>query len=101
MLKIKTANDPNKLQSAQKELNKIQVVDKNLQESNIEILRDYPGEFEIVGKLSIGDQITETHSIFRFITDYESYFNAIDQDYESEDTIFNGYVYKINTSQIS
>ena len=53
----------------------------------------------MVGKLSIGDQIKETHIRFRNITDYEDYFDAIDQDYQSEDSIFNGYIYKINTPQ--
>ena len=53
----------------------------------------------MVGKLSIGDQIRETHIRFRNITDYDAYINAIDQDYESGDSIFNGYFYKLDTSQ--
>ena len=35
------------------------------------------------------------------IDDCESYINVIDQDYESEDAIFNGYIYKINTLQFN
>ena len=31
--------------------------------------------------------------------DFESYINAIDIDYDSEDNIFTGYIYKINTPQ--
>ena len=30
--------------------------------------------------------------------DSEAYINSIDQDYESEVALFNGYTYKINTS---
>ena len=66
-----------------------------------EILGDYDGEFEMVGSLVIGDQIRQNHIRFRIITDYESYISAIDQDYESEDAIFNGYIYKINTPQFN
>ena len=43
------------------------------------------------GELSIGDHIRQAHIRFRNINDYEKYINAIDQDYESEDAIFNGY----------
>ena len=53
----------------------------------------------MVGSLKVGDQIRETHFRFRSFSDYEAYNNAIDQDYESEDAIFNGYVYEINTPQ--
>ena len=51
--------------------------------------------------LSIGDQITETFIRFRNIIDYESYIEAIDQDNESEDVIFNGYFYKITSPQFA
>ena len=101
MLKLKYANNPNKLQSEIKELNEIDVVNKNLHEIKQEILVDYTGEFEMVGIISVGDQITETFIRFRNITDYESYIKAIDQDYESEDSIFKGYIYKIDTPIIS
>ena len=33
------------------------------------------------------------------MNDFEAYINAIDQDYDSDDGIFNGYIYKINTPQ--
>ena len=46
----------------------------------------------MVGRLSIGDQIRETHIRFRKITGYESYINAIDEIYEAKDAIFNGYI---------
>ena len=97
LVNIKYANNPNKLQSELKELNKIQVINKNLHEIKQEILQDYEGEFEMVGNLKVGEQIRQTHIRFRNISDYEAYINAIDQDYDSEDAIFNGYIYKINT----
>ena len=81
-----------------KELNKIQVINKNLHEIKNQTLRDYTGEFEVIGKLSIGIQLRTTHIRFRNNTDYESYIKAIDQDYASENPSFNGYIYKINSS---
>ena len=53
----------------------------------------------MVDNLKVGDQIRQTHIRFRNISDYEAYINAIDQDYDSEDAIFNGYIYKIDTPQ--
>ena len=84
-----------------KELNKIQVIDKNLHEIKHEILIDYEGVFEMDGNLKVGDQIRQTRISFRNINDYEAYINSIDQDYDSEDAIFNGYIYKINTPQFN
>ena len=55
----------------------------------------------MVGRIKIADRTRETQFRFRIITDYESYINAIAQDYESEDAIFNGYIYKINPSQFN
>ena len=37
---------------------------------------------------------------FRNIDDFEAYNNYIDQDYDSEDDTFNGYIYKINCPQL-
>ena len=76
-----------------KELNKIQVVKKNLHEIKQEILIDYTSEIEMAGSLRAGDQNRETLIRFRNIADYEAYNIAIDQDYQSEDSIFNGYTY--------
>ena len=95
------ANNPNKLQSELKELNKIQVFNKNLHEIKQEILLDYTGEFEMVGNLKVGDQIRQTHTRFRKMDDFEAYINSIDQDYDSDDSIFNGYIYEINTPQFN
>ena len=89
------------LQSALKELNKIQVIDKNLHEIKQEILIDYEGVFEMVGNLKIGDQIRQTHIRFRNIDDFEAYINSIDQGYDSDDCIFNGFIYKINSPQFN
>ena len=101
LVNIKYANDPSKLQSELKELNKIQVVDKNLHEIKQEILQEYEGDFEMVGNLKVGDQIRQTKIRFRNISDYEAYINSIDQDYDSEDATFNGYIYKLNTPQFN
>ena len=101
LVKIKYSNNPNKLQSELKELNKIQVFNKNLHEIKQEKLVVYTGEFEMVGNLKVGDQIRQTHIIFRNFDDYESYINAIDEGYDAEDTIFNGYIYKLNTPQFN
>ena len=101
LVNIKYANDPNKLESALKELNKIHVIDKNLHEIKNEIILDYISTFEMVGNLKVGDQIRQTHIRFRNMDDYEAYINSIDQDYDSDDSIFNGYIYKINTPQFN
>ena len=97
LVNVKYANNPDELQSGLKELNKSQVINKNLHEIKQEILQDYTGEFEMVGNLKVGDQIRQTHIRFRNFADYEAYINAIDQDYDSEVAIFNGFIYKLNT----
>ena len=53
-----------------KDLNKIQVIDKNLHEIEQEILLDYEGVFELVGNLKICDRIRQTHARFRNIIDF-------------------------------
>ena len=55
----------------------------------------------MIGNLKVGDQIRQTHIRFRNISDYEAYINSIDQDYDSEDAIFNGYIYKNETKQFN
>ena len=69
----------------------------NLIEFKTEVLKNDFGDFEMIGKISIDNQIREARIRFRNITDYEFYFNAIDQDYESEDASFIGSLYKANT----
>ena len=50
----------------------------------------------MVGSLKVGDQTRQTHIRVRNITDYEAYINAIDEKYDAEGAIFNGYTYKLN-----
>ena len=97
LVNFKYANNPIKLQSELKEVKKIQVFNKNLHEIKQEILQDYNGEFEMVGNSKVGDQIRQTHIRFRNISDYEAYINSIDEGYDADDCIFNGYIYKIDT----
>ena len=99
LVRIKYADKPDKLESALKEINKIQVVNKNLHEIEQKILNDYVGEFEMVRNLKIGDQNRKTRIRFRNIDDYEAYFYAIDQNFDSEDALLNGYMYNLNTPQ--
>ena len=81
--------------------NKICVNSLSLHEIENVILLSYGGDFEVIGKLSIGDHIRQTHIRCRNIADYEHYINVIDKDYESDDAIFNGYTYKLNTPQFN
>ena len=55
-----------------------------------EILVDFTGEFQVVDKLSLGDQIRETQFRFRNMDDFKSSVNAIDEGYEAKDAIFIG-----------
>ena len=101
LVNIRYANDPKKLEKAIKDLNKIEVVNKNLHEIKNEILLNYTDVFEMVGNLKVGDQIRQTHIRFRNMDDFEAYINSIDQDYDSDDSIFNGYIYKVDTPQFN
>ena len=82
-----------------KDLNKIHVIDKNLHEIKNEVLEDYIGTFEMVGNLKVVDQVKQTHVRYRNMNAFESYINSIDEGYDADDSIFNGYIYKINTPQ--
>ena len=46
----------------------------------------------MITNLKVGDQIRQTHTRFRNVADDESYINAVDEGYDSEDAIFNGYI---------
>ena len=100
LVNIRYASDPKKLENALKELNKIEVFDENLHEIKYEILEDYEGVYELIGTLIVGDQTKQTHIRFRNMDAFESYINKIDDGYDADDTIFNGYIYKIDTPQI-
>ena len=82
-----------------KELKNYLVVIKIFTWEKNEILLEGTGELEIIGELSIADHIRHTHIRFIFVTDYESYINVIDEDYESEYASFNGYIQKLDTPQ--
>ena len=101
LVRIKYADKPDKLESALKELNKIQVIDKILHEIKNDILQDYVGAFEMVGNLKVGDQIRQTNIRFRNMDDFEAYINAIHESYDAEDAIFNGFIFKLNTPQFN
>ena len=78
-------------------MNKIQVIDKNIHEIRNEILLDYVGAFEMVGNIKVGDQIRQSNIRFRNMDDFEAYINSIDERYDADDCIFNGYIYKLDT----
>ena len=82
-----------------RKLNKIEVINKNLHGIKNEIMQDYVDAIELVGNLKVGDQIRPTNIRFRNFDDFESYINFIDERYDAEVAIFNGYIYKINTPQ--
>ena len=83
-----------------KELNKIEVIDLNIHEIKNEIMRDFVGDFDLIGNLKIGNQNRQTHIGFRNINDYESYINSNDEGYDAKDAVFIGYIYKLNSPQI-
>ena len=64
LVRIKYANNPNKLESALRELNRIEGIDENLHEFKNEKFLDYVGAFDLVGNLKIGDQLRQTNIRF-------------------------------------
>ena len=103
LVKIKYSSNPNKLQSELEESNKIHVFDRNLHGIENEILLDYVREIEMVGNLKLVIKFVKLILDLEMLlnTEYETYINAIDQEYESEDAFFNGSFYKINTPQFN
>ena len=79
--------------------NSIYVDNLNLHEIKNEILEDYTGDFELIGKMIIGPVEHKTNIRFKNMDDFERYINAIDINYDSDGVIFTGYVYKLNTPQ--
>ena len=73
----------------------------NLHQIKSEILLDYTGDFELNGLTFIGPTQHKTITRFKNIDDFESYINKIDVDYDSEDVIFTGWLYKLNTPQFN
>ena len=80
---------------------KIYVNNLNLHEIKNEILQGYTGDFELNGLMNIGPKEHKTIISFKNMDDSESYINAIDIDYDSEDVTFTGYNYELNTLQIN
>ena len=76
--------------------NKIYVNNLNWHEIKNEISQDYTGDFELNGLMIVGPTEHKTNIKFKNMDDFESYINAIDVDYDSEDVTFTGYVYKLN-----
>ena len=101
LVRIKNADKQDKLENALKQLTENQVINKNLHEIKNETLLDYVGEFEMNGDLKVGDQIRQTVTSFENMNNFEAYTDSIDQDYNSENAIFNGYIYKIDTPQFN
>ena len=79
--------------------NNIYVDNLNLHEIKNEILKDYTGDFELIGKMIIGPVEHKTNIRFKNMDDFERYINTIDIDYDSDDVTFTGYVYKLYTPQ--
>ena len=71
----------------------------NLHEIKSENLEDYTGDFELIGSMVVGE-IEQKNIRFKNVDDFESYINAIDNSgYDSEDVIFTGWLYKLNTPE--
>ena len=66
-----------------------------------EILQDYTGDFELIGLMIFGPIEHKTNIKFKNMNGFESYIQAIDIDYDSEDITFTGYIYKMNTPQFN
>ena len=72
----------------------------NLHEIKNEILEDYTGDFELIGSMLLGEIEQKTNIRFKNVDDFERYINAIDnRGYDSEDVIFTGWLYKLNTPE--
>ena len=58
----------------------------------------FTGDFEMIGKIIIGEMEQKTNNRFRNTADYESYINTIDiSSYDSDDVVFTGWLNKSNT----
>jgi len=79
--------------------NKVYFNALNLHEiKKMEVLEGYTGDLELIGSILVGELEQKTNSRFKFIDDFESYVSAIDNTgYDSEDVIFTGWLYILNT----
>ena len=53
------------------------------------------------GDLKVGDQIRQTVTRFKNMNNFEAYISSIDRDYDLEDAVLNGYIYKLDTPQFN
>ena len=81
--------------------NKIYVNNSNLHEIKNENLQGYTGDFELNGLMIIGPTEHKRNIRFKNMDDFESYINAMDIDFDSEDVTFTGYVHILNTPQLN
>ena len=78
--------------------NRIYVNGLNLPEKKSEILIDYTGYIEMIGKIVVEEiEPKKTNIRFENIANYEVYKKAYGLDYDSEDVILTGWLYKLNT----
>ena len=60
---------------------------------------DYFKDFEMIGKLQVGEHIRETQISFTKNFEFEAFISAIDMEYDSEGAIFLSCFYKIDRPQ--
>ena len=77
--------------------NKKFVIGLSLHEIENEILEDYTGDFELIGSMLTFELEQKTNIRSKNFHDFETYNNGIDDGYDSEDVIFSGWLYKLNT----
>ena len=74
----------------------------NLHEIKIEILLGYTGDFELIGSILVCEIEQKTNFRFKNVDNFETYVNAIDNSgYDSDDVIFTGWLYKLNTPEFN
>ena len=56
---------------------------------------DYIGDFEMLGVIAKGEHKQSTGMRFENNEHYEPYFLNIDLDYDADDILFTGFIYKI------
>ena len=80
--------------------NTINVNRINLHEIKNENLLYYTGDFELYGSVLSGEVEHKTNLRFENNVDVEEYINAIDADYDSEEVMFTGLLYKLNAPEL-
>ena len=77
------------------------MVDLILHENKNKVLGVYTGVSEKIGTLITGKNLRNTHIRFESFDAYEIYINSIDDGYDSDGSIFIGYIFKLNTPQFN